>query len=390
MMATPKRYPHWLMPGVAFAVVTAVIVTIAIWQPFAPRGQVDSRVVGDADRGATLYAENCSSCHGEAGEGGGAGPSLVRAPRQADAVARVIAAGRGIMPAGIVEGQDVADVAAHVARLSAVGEESGAAPTPPPRDAGQLQLTGDRLRGIFVNLGEPAPANWTVWLDGKSGLIQAGNIPRGQRVLADPDLGVGPVIESFDTVVIGASTSQPALRGMFTASDVAGLTRLILGDAPPPRGESLLSITGEQVRVFSEHTRFLVAGQVEGNVANVRLHSEHLVNIAYGKPIEELDGDGAPSNPGDGIGLLGRDNRPGHIPEVAELAGEGISGQATALEVAIRASAEEARICATSRELAEAEACVSSIEGRSARIDALWGEVREAASLSAVVPLERQ
>jgi mono/diheme cytochrome c family protein len=49
-------------------------------------------------------------CHG-ADAAGGIGPSLVDAGLAADDVEAIVAAGRGAMPPGIVEGQPAADVA---------------------------------------------------------------------------------------------------------------------------------------------------------------------------------------------------------------------------------------------------------------------------------------
>ena len=48
---------------------------------------------------------------------GGVGPSLVGSGLTDTEVASVVAVGRGVMPPGLVEGQEAADVAAYVASL---------------------------------------------------------------------------------------------------------------------------------------------------------------------------------------------------------------------------------------------------------------------------------
>jgi mono/diheme cytochrome c family protein len=73
---------------------------------------------GDVARGEAIFAENCSGCHGDGGTGGGVGPMLVGAGLDADTVASAVQQGRGVMPAGIVSGQEQADVVAYVVSIS--------------------------------------------------------------------------------------------------------------------------------------------------------------------------------------------------------------------------------------------------------------------------------
>ena len=75
------------------------------------------RRAGDAARGATVFATSCAGCHG-ADATGGVGPALRGSGLTAAEVEAVVATGQGTMPAGIVPGQDAADVAAYVASLS--------------------------------------------------------------------------------------------------------------------------------------------------------------------------------------------------------------------------------------------------------------------------------
>ena len=70
----------------------------------APSGAV---VAGDAARGETLFAENCASCHGEAGAGGGVGPTLAGSGVAREDAQATIESGSGIMPADLVSGQDL-------------------------------------------------------------------------------------------------------------------------------------------------------------------------------------------------------------------------------------------------------------------------------------------
>lgn len=68
-----------------------------------------------------MFEANCVGCHGSAGEGGGVGPTLAGTGLDAAVVTAVLQQGRGIMPAGIVEGQERADVVAYVVSISGSG-----------------------------------------------------------------------------------------------------------------------------------------------------------------------------------------------------------------------------------------------------------------------------
>jgi mono/diheme cytochrome c family protein len=96
------------------ACVSLVVVVIAVAQPFEPskpKVAAAAALTGDAAHGATLYAASCAGCHGATG-GGGAGPDITHVT--AGVVLTQIASGGGTMPAGLVKGQDAADVAAFV------------------------------------------------------------------------------------------------------------------------------------------------------------------------------------------------------------------------------------------------------------------------------------
>jgi cytochrome c551 len=100
--------------------VPAAVFGLAQWHPFSPTAPAvagDGGAPGDPLRGATIFATRCAGCHG-ADATGGVGPALRGSGLTAAEVAGVIATGRGTMPAGIVSGQDAADVAAHVATIA--------------------------------------------------------------------------------------------------------------------------------------------------------------------------------------------------------------------------------------------------------------------------------
>jgi mono/diheme cytochrome c family protein len=99
-------------------VVVAVPFALAQAHVFSPSAAPAPSTAGDAARGAAIFDETCSGCHGTAGRGGGVGPRLAGAGLAAATVAATVQQGRGVMPAGLVSGQDQADVVAYVVSVS--------------------------------------------------------------------------------------------------------------------------------------------------------------------------------------------------------------------------------------------------------------------------------
>lgn len=115
--AVPVR--KWLRPlilGVGVAGAVFALSRATVFQPAAPSAA--GVVLGDAYNGETVFQQQCAGCHG-AGGTGGSGPALAGSGlAPADVQAR-IEQGGGVMPAGLVEGQKLADVLAYVDRISA-------------------------------------------------------------------------------------------------------------------------------------------------------------------------------------------------------------------------------------------------------------------------------
>ena len=76
---------------------------------------------GNAGAGRTVFADNCSTCHGIDGRGGNGGPDLTKIPdaRNLGKVINQVANGGSGMPAfsGTLENRDIADVSAYVVEV---------------------------------------------------------------------------------------------------------------------------------------------------------------------------------------------------------------------------------------------------------------------------------
>ena len=103
-----------ILVGGAVVVAVCVLAQAEIFAPSAPAGE---GLAGDAERGETIFARECAGCHGSSAEGG-VGPALAGTGLDAATVAAVVEQGRGVMPAGLVTGQEQADVVAYVVSIS--------------------------------------------------------------------------------------------------------------------------------------------------------------------------------------------------------------------------------------------------------------------------------
>jgi mono/diheme cytochrome c family protein len=106
-----------VLVGGAVVVGVFALAQAQIFAPSTPAGASAPAAAGDAGRGATVFQEECSGCHGDAGQGG-VGPQLAGSGVDAAQVTAAVEQGRGIMPAGLVSGQDEADVVAYVVSIS--------------------------------------------------------------------------------------------------------------------------------------------------------------------------------------------------------------------------------------------------------------------------------
>jgi mono/diheme cytochrome c family protein len=107
----------WI-PILVGAVVVVATFVLAQAQVFAPSAPAGAAVVGDVSRGEVVFHGECAGCHGDDAKGGSVGPALFETGLDEAQVADAVQRGRGVMPAGIVTGQEQADVVAYVVSIS--------------------------------------------------------------------------------------------------------------------------------------------------------------------------------------------------------------------------------------------------------------------------------
>ena len=80
--------------------------------------ETEAASAGDAAEGEQVFAASCTGCHLNNGnDAGGVGPQLAGAGLAEDTVKSVVENGQGAMPAGLVSGEDLDNVAAYVVSL---------------------------------------------------------------------------------------------------------------------------------------------------------------------------------------------------------------------------------------------------------------------------------
>lgn len=374
-----------------FVGVSLAVYGIARWQPFEPEAPAAAAQAppGDAVRGEAVFARSCASCHGAAAEGA-IGPALAGSGLEAGRVFAVVTAGKGLMPAGVARGQDAADVAAYVAVISGAAEQGAtttpATPTAPEAAGGRATVIGDHAEGLRVHLDEAAPAAWTVWLDGTAGRLSVAAIPAGDDATQIASVDGDPLVGRYDAVLVGADPDAPALSGELAPGRAEDLLLLLDRDPTQPGDESALDSANGQIAVLREHVRFLVAARDEGNLANVRFHGEHMVNISRGRPLRDVDGNGDPSNPGDGLGLI--DGRDAHLLRISTLAGPAVAPAVSEVSALIAVIAEQGQLCGTAGSVDAARPAIAAIERADARLGPAWMRLRTRAEQSGVIELE--
>jgi cytochrome c551 len=107
-----------VVPALLLLSISGLVYGLAEEHP--ARSDVASTNVDDpASRGAALFAERCSGCHGNSGRNASIGPDLAGNPVTIEDARAQIETGGGGMPADLVEGQDLEDVLAYLDTIRA-------------------------------------------------------------------------------------------------------------------------------------------------------------------------------------------------------------------------------------------------------------------------------
>jgi mono/diheme cytochrome c family protein len=109
-----------VIPAVLLAAVSGTVYALAQLHPAKEETETaaPAQAGSPAARGEELFADNCASCHGEGGAGGGIGPALAGSGVTADEARTAIETGPGAMPEDLVAGEDLEAVVAYLETIA--------------------------------------------------------------------------------------------------------------------------------------------------------------------------------------------------------------------------------------------------------------------------------
>lgn len=163
--------------------------------------------------------------------------------------------------------------------------------SPPPEGSHyELWLVDDSFNTL--NLGQfPVDGNVDYSGDTSQNLIARYN---GGFISIEPD--------GVDDGEIG----PVAFEGTIPAESLLHIRHVVTAFEANPEGNAFLIGAEEQLLLAIEHTGFMLEELANDDLREAQRHAEHVVNILDGESGElfgDLDGDGVPQNPGDGLGL---------------------------------------------------------------------------------------
>jgi plastocyanin len=223
--------------------------------------------------------------------------------------------------------------AAPTATFERVAEQEPRVAAPQPH--GLVTWRDDTLRNdsLLVSAEDlptlPRGQVYAAWLAGQDNSVFLGTLAPGAggaNVLSYAATDHANLLGDFDRLTIsrvsptesGQPSTNAVLDGGLPAQALIHMRHVLVGIPSTPNGTGFVLGLRDQTEEMLRHAQFLQEAQVEGNLANEKLHAEHLVNLIEGQHGEhygDLNGNGRVDDPGDGYGVLpnGADGNFGYI-----------------------------------------------------------------------------
>jgi hypothetical protein len=99
-----------------------------------------------------------------------------------------------------------------------------------------------------------------------------------------------------------------------------------------------------------------------------------------------VDGNGDPSNPGDGVGLI--DGSLAYLPRISTLVGPDVDADDREARDLVALIADQGGRCGRAESVGQAEPAIAAIERADAQLAAVWTRLRTRAEDAAVIELE--
>ena len=263
-------------------------------------------------------------------------------------------------------------------------QDDDPSPSPPvpgeagPAGAGEGQFTGRTLEGLLVTLSQPAEDDLTVWLDTRAavggGAEAAGVIPAGQTVLADPDLGLGPLVDRFDRVVVGEGVEEYALASEPLSEDrIADIRAAVNGVEDYAGGLPALAIAAREIDALVDTAAEMMAAREDDDLGALREAAARARALTRGSRAADP-------------GLIGAAEYPGALDVALAASGSMATGATEAVSAAERIDTAAAA-CGAAPTVELAGGCIDELARDARELDAGWPEVADAVRGSVVLPL---
>jgi plastocyanin len=191
-----------------------------------------------------------------------------------------------------------------------------------------LRLSAEDLPVLSAN-GNQAYAAWLSGKDGSLFLGMLGASSGGTQGLTFAAPDQANLLASYDRVSVAAvapsATAQPStspvLAGELPANALVHIRHVLVGIPATPNGIGFGLGLRQETEEMLRHAQFLRDALDENNLANEKLHAEHLVNLIEGSKGDDygdLNGNGRVDNPGDGFGVLQNGMQDGYVKGAAD------------------------------------------------------------------------
>lgn len=201
-----------------------------------------------------------------------------------------------------------------------------------------LKLT-DQLIINFPTLAAPPPGmSYFGWLQNSAdgSTLKLGQIipgPNGAVNVRFSAPDKGNILAAYDKFLVTHETIDPtpsapsamvAYSGQLPGPSLIHIRHLLVSFPATPGKIGLEVGLRDQATILRRHAEFMVDALKEDDLAAIKLHAEHLVNLiegSKGPDYGDLNKDGQVTNPGDGYGLLKNGDQLGYLNGSKEHAG---------------------------------------------------------------------
>lgn len=177
--------------------------------------------------------------------------------------------------------------------------------------AGMLHFSDDALLLTIDDVMlPPAETTYHAWLLNESSeeITSLGSLPVTNNQIRVQFPGDRDAFAQNDQLLVSVETVPVGDEAVGTAVYIGSLspeTKNVITNLLAPETGMLDTITA-QTNLATDHAQFMIDDLAAGNLENAKRHAEHMINILVGEDAPEfgdLDGNGFPENPGDGVGV---------------------------------------------------------------------------------------